>query len=87
MYPMPTIVLYSKAGCSLCVEAREELERVRAEASLPPFSLEEIDIAGDPALMTAHGEFIPVVTLNGRVIFKYFVDATRLRELLREVTE
>jgi len=84
---MPRIVIYSKPRCSLCVEAREELERVRAEMSSPPFSLEEVDIAGDPALTAAYGEFIPVVTLDGRVVFKYFVDATRLRELLREVTE
>ncbi len=77
---MPSITLYSRIGCSLCVEALDELERVQREQ---PFDIEEIDIDEDPALQQLYGEKIPVVTLDGRVIFEYFVDAPRLRELLR----
>jgi glutaredoxin len=77
---MPSIVIYSKPGCSLCVEAREELDRVRREI---PFELDEVDISPDPALMAQYGDYIPVVALDGSVVFEYFVDAKRLRELLR----
>jgi len=79
---MAKIVVYSKVGCSLCVEALDEVERVRKEI---PFDLEEVDIEDDPALLEKYGHLIPVVELDGRVIFEYFVDAVELRTHLKEV--
>lgn len=79
---MPKIVVYTKVGCSLCVEAVDELERVRREI---PFELVEMDVEADPELMEKYGDLVPVTELEGKVIFEYFIDAVRLRTLLREV--
>ena len=59
---MTTVVLYGRAGCCLCDDAREILERVRRER---PFALEERDIDSDDALLRAYLERIPVVTIDG----------------------
>ena len=73
-----TLVLFSRPGCHLCDDARAVIERVGA-----PF--EEIDITTDDALHAAYLERIPVVTLDGREQFEYFVDESVLRGLLGKV--
>jgi glutaredoxin len=72
----PRIVLYGKPDCHLCDEAREVLERVRAEV---PFDLEERDITRDEALHRAMLERIPVVEIDGEEAFTFFVDDRELR--------
>jgi len=78
-----TITLYSRPGCHLCEEARQALERVRAQA---PFELDEIDIETDDALHARYLERIPVVAVDGEELFQYFVDESALlrRILYRE---
>ena len=80
---MRTVTLYGRPGCHLCVEAREALTRVRAQA---PFELREIDIETDDELHAAYVERIPVIALDGEEIFDYFVDEEALsrRILYRE---
>jgi glutaredoxin len=80
---MKRVTLYSRPGCHLCDDAREALERVRAQA---PFSLEEIDITSDDALHMRYLERIPVITLDGEELFDHFVDEPSLidRILYRE---
>ena len=63
--------IYSRPGCHLCDEAKEVIERVRSRY---PFALQVINIETDPALETAYGTEIPVVTINGNKAFKYRVD-------------
>ena len=77
---MRTVTLYARAGCHLCDEARAALERIRAAT---PFALEEIDIESDDALLARYLERVPVVALDGRELFEYFVDERLLRERLR----
>ena len=79
---MSLVTLYSKPGCHLCDDALRVLQRVQ---KLHPFALEEVNIDGDPALLSEYGEQIPVVTLNGTFLFEYTVDEERLRQLLKEV--
>ncbi len=81
--PVRKVTLYSRAGCHLCDEAREALERVHA---LAPFVLEEVDIEADDALHARYLERIPVIALDGEELFDYFVDETALvgRILYRE---
>ena len=55
------------------------LERVRADV---PFELDEVDIEGDPALERAYRERIPVVAVDGKEVFTYFVHADALRRKL-----
>jgi hypothetical protein len=49
------------------------------------FDLELVDIGGEPALERRYRERIPVVEVDGRHAFTYFVDADALRERLSPV--
>jgi glutaredoxin len=73
---MTLVTLYGKPGCHLCDDAREAIERVRADAG---FELQEVDITLDPVLANRLGERIPVVEIDGAEAFEYFVDAGELR--------
>ena len=77
---MAKVTLYSKPDCPLCDEARDALERVRADL---PFDLEEVDIMTRASLLEQYGERIPVVAIDDRETFEYFVDE---RELERRLT-
>ena len=79
---MTEVVLYGKAGCHLCEEARAEIARVRARR---PFDLREIDVSLDPVLHARYGERIPVVAVAGEEVFEYHVDAAELERLLDTV--
>jgi glutaredoxin len=70
-----TVTLYGRPGCHLCDDARAALERVRAAH---PFALEEIDIECDDALLSRYLERIPVVALDGRELFDFYVDEAEL---------
>jgi glutaredoxin len=73
------IVLFGRAGCHLCDDARAVLERIRAEL---PFALIERDIDADDALLRAYLERIPVIALDGEELFDFFVDEPELRRRL-----
>ena len=47
---MPTLTLYTKPDCTLCDDARDALERVRART---PFELEVVDISADASWRSA----------------------------------
>ncbi|MEE9147994.1 MAG: glutaredoxin family protein, partial [Candidatus Tectomicrobia bacterium] len=67
--PPPLLVeILSKPDCHLCEEAKRLLREVQ---SVYPFTLREIDIRDNTALLTQFGEEIPVVFINGRKAFKY----------------
>jgi glutaredoxin len=73
------LTLYGKADCHLCDDARRALERVRRDVA---FELVERDIEDDEQLLRAYFERIPVVTLDGRELFEFFVDEDALRRAL-----
>jgi glutaredoxin len=79
---MAFVTLYGKPGCHLCDEAREVVERVRAEH---PFELREVDVSLDPGLNREYGERIPVLSLNGEELFDFFVEEAVLVERLCRV--
>lgn len=74
------VIIYSKAGCTLCIEAKEALERVKARV---PFVLSEVDITSDPALFAAHRYDIPVVFIDGHKAFKHRLDEALFEARLR----
>ena len=76
---MRIVTLYGRPGCHLCDDARAALERVRLET---PFELVERDIEADDGLLRRYLERIPVVALDGRELFDYFVDERALRAAL-----
>ena len=47
-------------------------------------AIEEVDIGGDDALEAAYREWLPVVEIDGRRAFVYFVDPAALRRKLAQ---
>ncbi len=74
-----TVTLFSRPGCHLCDAARTVLEGVRATH---PFALDERDIEADDATFKAYLERIPVILLDGRELYEFFVDSADLRARL-----
>jgi glutaredoxin len=77
------VVLYGKAGCHLCEDARAVIESVRARR---PFDLTEVDVSLDPVLHARYGERIPVLVVAGSEAFEYHVDPEELERLLDTVS-
>jgi glutaredoxin len=75
------VELYTRRGCGLCDEAKEVLERVRAEQ---PFELVELDIDEDAALRARYDTEVPVIWVGGRKAFKYRVEEAELRRKLAQ---
>ncbi|MEE8289940.1 MAG: glutaredoxin family protein [Candidatus Tectomicrobia bacterium] len=78
--PPLLVEILSKPDCHLCEEAKLLLREVQ---SVYPFTLREIDIRDNTALLTQFGEEIPVVFINGRKAFKYRIDAKQCLQRLR----
>jgi glutaredoxin len=78
-----TLTLYGKPGCHLCHEARDAVKRVLLDREL---GLQEVDITLDPGLFARYGERIPVLELDGEVLFEFVVDEDLLQERLDRVT-
>ena len=77
---LPEVVLYTRAGCHLCDEAKELLRELRKQAA---FGLREVDIDQDPELRARYNDEVPVIFIHGRKAFKYSIDPTQFLERLR----
>ena len=80
---MTEVVLYGKAGCHLCDDARAVIGEVRAGRE---FELSEVDVSLDPVLHARYGERIPVVAVNGVETFELGLSAPELERVLDTVT-
>ncbi len=69
--PIPKVILYTRAGCCLCDEAKQVLAAARARAA---FDVEEIDIDQHAEWLPLFNEEVPVIAIDGRKAFKYRVD-------------
>lgn len=74
------VVLLGKPGCHLCDAAREVVERVCADLSVP---WRERNILEDEELVHAYAEMIPVTLVDGKQHDYFRVDERRLRRALR----
>jgi hypothetical protein len=74
------VVLYTRRGCHLCEDAWQLLA---AEQAAWGFALCSMDVDTDAALVAEHGDWVPVVAVNGRVRFRGRVNRVLLRRLLR----
>jgi glutaredoxin len=72
---MPEVILYSRAGCHLCDDAKSILKR-------SGLTFQMIDIDSDPDLVSAYGECVPVVVINGQERFRGRIDPVLLQRLL-----
>lgn len=75
------VVQYTRRGCHLCDESWALLQRCQARYG---FRLEAVDVDGDPRLLETYGEWVPVVTVNGKVRFRGGVNRVLLERLLDE---
>ena len=72
---MSDVVLYTRAGCHLCDDAKQVLRDARVAFS-------EVDIDADADLRARYNEEVPVVFIDGRKAFKYHVDPRELQRRL-----
>jgi hypothetical protein len=87
--PLPDLILYGRADCGLCDDARGLLRALLEERlanALPAPTLREIDIKSDPALERALFASIPVVELGGRRL-ETVTSLAKLRRLLADVLD
>jgi glutaredoxin len=73
------VVLFSRPGCHLCDAARAVVETVTAELGE---RYVERDITLDAAELSAYGDSIPVVTVDGVQVDFWRVSEDRLRAAL-----
>ena len=87
--PLPDLILYRRADCVLCDEARQMLRALleeRRQRALPTPTLREVDIESDPALERALFAAIPAVELGGRRL-ETVTSLAKLRRFLTEVLD
>lgn len=73
-----SLILYTRAQCHLCEEAREILEAHRSW--LP--EIVEVDVDTDPRLVEQFTTCVPVVSLDGKVRFRGRISTVLLRRLI-----
>ncbi len=73
------VILYTRAGCHLCDEAREVVSRTCAALDQ---DWTESDVDADPELRARYGDEVPVATVDGEVVGFWRIDPERLREAL-----
>ncbi len=74
------VTFYTKPGCHLCDEAKQEILKADCPGE---YTLEEVNIEEDPALKARYGLQIPVVSINGVTAFKYRLTAEEFRRAVR----
>ena len=74
------VVVYTRENCPLCDKASAFLETERKRFG---FALEWIDIAADAELTARHGEWIPVVEIDGTVRFRGRINPVLWRRLMK----
>src|SRR5216683_1557725 len=72
-------MIYSRPGCHLCEEAKQAIDSARCATE---YTLEEIDIESDGALLRRYREDIPVITINGEEAFRHRLTADAFRRRL-----
>jgi hypothetical protein len=87
--PLPDVVLYARAGCHLCDDAREMLRALLAERAVqgrPQPRVLERDIDTDPALHDAFFQTIPVIDIGDRRL-ELATSPARIRRLLDDALD
>ncbi len=81
--PRAVFTVYSRSYCHLCDELLAELQAVLAGWERPAvFAIDVVDVDGDEALETRHGERVPVLEYAGRELCHYRLDASAVEGAL-----
>jgi glutaredoxin len=75
------VTLYTRRGCHLCEEAKQQMAPLLAEFGA---TLRELDVDSDPALAARYTNDVPVVFLGARKVAKHRVDLVQLRRQLAD---
>jgi glutaredoxin len=78
-----TVTIYSKPGCHLCDEAKEN---ILAAGCSDEYTLVEVNIEEDASLKERFQYDIPVILINGIKVFKHRVDRSEFKTKLRRFT-
>ena len=76
---MTAVALFWAPGCHLCEPAKATARAVCAELGV---AYEEVDISGDAALEARYRPSLPVIEIDGRRAFKFFLDEGEFRHCL-----
>jgi prophage tail gpP-like protein len=82
------VMLYAKAGCHLCDEARAYLEDALAgldDQASGDIEVDELDIRRDDDLFERYRYRIPVITVDGAERLEGRIEASAVWELLRSL--
>jgi len=74
-----SIILYTKEGCHLCEEMKQEMLKARCSDL---YTLVEVDIENDPGLLSRYRFEIPVLLIDGVEAFKYRLRAQEFKAYL-----
>jgi glutaredoxin len=80
MDDVPAVTVYVREGCHLCQDALQGLRRMRADGRR--FTLDVVDIEADDRLHRRYLERIPVIALDGRELYDFFLDEADLSRRL-----
>lgn len=80
MNAKPHVTLYTKPGCHLCEEAKQEM---LAAAIEDEYTFEEVNIELEPAAYERYRFEIPVITVDGHKAFKYRLTAEEFKRRIR----
>ena len=75
------VIIYSRPGCHLCDEAKQAIEAAECPGE---YTLEEINIESDPALLSRYQYDIPVITINDVEAFRHGLTSEAFRERMLE---
>ncbi len=78
---MLKLTLYSKKDCHLCDITKKELNDLRKELT---FSITEVDIENDREAFEKYKYLIPVIEIDGKIIFSGRIDREKLKNLLTQ---
>jgi len=76
------VIVYSRPGCHLCDKAKAAI--LQSDCT-DLFTLEEIDIETDPALLQRYQNDVPVVTVNGVEAFRHRIEPREFKKRLSEL--
>jgi glutaredoxin len=73
------VIIYSRPGCHLCEEAKQAIDAARCANE---YTLEEINIESDSALLQRYRYDIPVIMINDEEAFRHRLTAEEFRRRL-----
>jgi glutaredoxin len=79
----PEVTVFHARGCHLCDRALAQLRELQDELR---FELREVDIGGDDVLEAEYREWIPVVEIDGRRRFTYFLQPDAFRRAVAQAS-